>query len=142
MDFTLKFTHWQDDIKALKTIRESVFITELGIPAELEWDEQDAKAIHLLALNRDGGPIGTVRLLPNGQIGRMAVEKAWRNQGIGTALLNALVNHACRQGFQSIFLYAQLQVVSFYQRRGFTPIGEVFEAANIPHQKMQYDCKE
>ncbi|EDN66526.1 GCN5-related N-acetyltransferase [Beggiatoa sp. PS] len=140
MDITLKFTNWQDDIEALKTIREIVFIKELGIPAPLEWDEHDAKAIHLLALNSEDRPIGTGRLLQNGQIGRIAVKKEFRHQGIGTALLDALVNQASIKGFQSVFLYAQLQAVSLYQRRGFTAVGKVFEKASIPHQKMQYHC--
>ena len=37
----------------------------------------------------DGLPVGTGRLLPNGVIGRMAVRKAMRGQGIGFTILEA-----------------------------------------------------
>ena len=53
-------------------------------------------------------PIGTGRLLPDGQIGRMAVLKDWRGLGVGTAMLKMLLRQACAKGLKNVFLNAQL----------------------------------
>ena len=54
---------WQKDIAEIRRIREAVFIAEQSVPPELEWDADDASAVHFLAFEGDF-PIGTARLLP------------------------------------------------------------------------------
>jgi predicted GNAT family N-acyltransferase len=44
-----------------------VFIAEQSVPPELEWDADDATAVHFLAFEGDF-PIGTARLLPDGTL--------------------------------------------------------------------------
>jgi len=39
--------------------------------------------------------------------------------------------------FQELFLHALVSAVGFYARWGFTPVGNVFDAAGIPHQAMR-----
>ena len=68
---------WQKDIAEIRRIREAVFIAEQSVPPELEWDADDADAMHFLAFEGDF-PIGTARLLPSGEIGRVSVLKDWR----------------------------------------------------------------
>jgi predicted GNAT family N-acyltransferase len=64
-----------------------VFVAEQGVPMDLEWNGLDGQAVHLLAEDRDGRPMGTTKLLASGQIGRMAVLRPWRGQGVGGRLL-------------------------------------------------------
>ncbi len=71
-DIQVRLADWQKDNAALRRIREIVFIAEQSVPAELEWDAEDADAVHFLALEGDY-PIGTARLLPDGHIGRVSV---------------------------------------------------------------------
>ena len=92
--------------------------------------------MHLLALDGFGNPIGTVRLLPSGQIGRMAVMAHWRKQGVGSALLTKIVAIAQVRACSRIFLHAQAHAVSFYNKFGFTACSDVLEDAGIPHQEM------
>ena len=126
------------DRAALKAIRLAVFVREQGIPQELEWDQADAQAIHLLALAEpEGTPVGTARLLPSGQIGRMAVLPEWRGRGVGTALLRGLLTIARQGDHPRPFLNAQVSALHFYLRAGFHPVGEVFEEAGIPHLRME-----
>ncbi|MEM9136721.1 MAG: GNAT family N-acetyltransferase, partial [Cyanobacteria bacterium P01_F01_bin.42] len=40
------------------------------------------------------------------------------------------------QGYQQMFLNAQIQAESFYQRLGFESVGDRFLDAGIPHIKM------
>ncbi|MES9888827.1 MAG: GNAT family N-acetyltransferase [Candidatus Sedimenticola sp. 6PFRAG1] len=133
----IRQANWPEDLPALRQVREEVFIREQGVPPDLEWDDDDPEAIHLLAEDTNKRPIGTVRLLPDGQIGRMAVVSSWRNRGIGGRLICHLLESTDKQRFPRLFLNAQTQAVSFYRRFGFAEQGEVFMEAGIPHLRME-----
>ncbi len=128
---------WQSAETQLRALREAVFINEQQVPEELEWDGLDANCTHVLAYDQQDCPIGTGRLLTDGHIGRMAVLPAWRNQGIGGALLKALTAIAQKMRLDSVKLDAQMQAVGFYEQHGFSTFGEVFMDAGILHQHMQ-----
>ncbi len=127
-----------DEEPGIRTIRETVFMAEQGVPEELEWDGLDHEAIHVVARNRNGEVIGTGRLLANGQIGRMAVLPAWRGRGIGSAMLQALLDEARKMGLKRVFLHAQIPALPFYARHGFEAFGETFQDADIPHRAMEH----
>jgi predicted GNAT family N-acyltransferase len=120
-------------------IRRLVFIEEQQVPEEIELDVEDQHAVHALALV-DGRPVGCGRFVVHGgeiKIGRMAVLKNRRGEGIGRAILELLMNEARRRGFQTAVLHAQLTAEGFYLKQGFVPKGEVFEEAGIAHRKME-----
>ncbi len=135
-EFTLRTASWETDREALSAVRVPVFVEEQAVPADQEWDAADETAFHLLAEDREGHPIGTARLLPNGQIGRMAVVRPWRHRGIGGTLLSRLLEYAAEQTYPPLFLNAQIQAMPFYARHGFQALGETFMEAGIPHQQM------
>lgn len=139
--FLIETARWPDDRAALRQVREAVFVIEQGVPIELEWDAQDATALHLLARSTEGQPIGTGRLLPDGHIGRMAVVGDWRGRGVGSALLLALIEEARGQGLGKVKLNAQCSALGFYQRHDFTAEGPVFDDAGIPHRHMYRELK-
>lgn len=134
--FTIREASWPVDRSLLREVRESVFVEEQGVPREMEWDDDDTLAYHLLALDRRQRPIGTARLLPSGQIGRMAVLSEWRGRGVGAALLQRLLAHAEATGQEKLFLHAQVRAEAFYAKAGFVPTGRIFQEADIPHRKM------
>ena len=134
--FTVKPVYWQADQPMLREIRSAVFIMEQGVPQELEWDGLDEHAYHVVALAADGTPIGTGRLLQDGQIGRLAVLKAWRGRGVGKALLDMLLVIANKMGNEEVKLHAQVRVLDFYLKRGFVAQGREFMEAGIPHVTM------
>ncbi|MCP4234854.1 MAG: GNAT family N-acetyltransferase [Aestuariibacter sp.] len=136
-NFTVKIAKLPDDLEALRAIREAVFIVEQKVPKDLEWDGLDGEAIHALAVDQSGQPVGTARLLPSGQIGRMAVMKPWRSRGTGRALLTSLLNAAKAANMTGIYLNAQKEAIQFYEKQGFQVTGPEFYEANIPHQKME-----
>jgi YbgC/YbaW family acyl-CoA thioester hydrolase len=121
-------------------IRTEVFVREQRIPAELEWDADDASAVHAVAYNRLGQAVATGRLLPAtggmAKIGRMAVHLVLRGCGCGEQVLRALAGEAQRRGDRGIELHAQRTARSFYERLGFSGQGEPYEEAGIPHITM------
>lgn len=131
----LREVGWADAGDKLAAIRRRVFIEEQHVPEALEWDGLDSGAMHLLALI-DGNPVGCARLLPGGRIGRMAVLPEWRRQGVGGAMLQALIAAARRQGLQQVTLSAQVHAIAFYQRHGFSICSDIYPDAGIPHQDM------
>ena len=135
--FDVAEANWKFQQEAISGLRRQVFILEQGVPAEEEWDGRDEEGWHWLATSPDLEPVGTARLLADGQIGRMAVLAEFRRQGIGAALLEQIFGKAKRLGMRSLFLHAQSYVTEFYLGAGFVPIGEQFEEAGISHIKME-----
>lgn len=140
-DVTIRVTDWARDEARLSCIRRAVFIDEQGVPEDLEWDADDAGAMHLLALDGAGQAIGCARLLPDGHIGRMAVLPPWRGRGVGRALLAAAVEAARMNGHTVLRLSAQTHAADFYARAGFVAIGAEYEEAGIPHVAMRMDLR-
>ena len=135
-DFSITVATWRSHKRELSFVREQVFMREQQVPEELEWDGLDDNAMHLLALDKAGNPIGTVRMLGDGHVGRMAVLKPWRGRGVGSALLKTIIATAESIGMPRVDLDAQVQAIGFYERHGFTVEGEEFMDADIPHRHM------
>jgi predicted GNAT family N-acyltransferase len=137
--FTIHLCTWQDAEAQLRAIRTQVFIQEQNVPEALEWDGEDAQALHVLACDSSGRAIGTARLLLHHElahIGRMAVLPDWRRQGVGRALLAGVMTAAQTRGASRAFLNAQTTAVPFYAQAGFAVEGEEFLDAGIPHLRM------
>lgn len=133
---------WSVARDAAYAIRYAVFVEEQGIPVELEIDDYDLIAEHALAFI-DGECVGTARVYLDEQdpskakIGRMAVLKEFRGQGIGTALLSEVIRAGMMQGASVFELHAQQNAVPFYAKLKFKPVGTVFDEVGIAHQCMR-----
>lgn len=132
----VRIVRWQDEAPSLRFVRKAVFIEEQQVPEKLEWDEFDSVSTHTLATNPADEPVGTARLLPDGRIGRMAVLKAWRGKGIGSNMLQRLLDEAQHRGISEAILNAQITAMAFYARFGFQVTGDEFMEAGIPHVRM------
>ena len=135
--FSVSEVNWETHIGQLRQLRDTVFVEEQGVPRELEWDDQDEQAWHVMASSPQGETVGTGRLTRQGQIGRMAVLPTWRNGGVGSALLQELLAVAARNHLPALFLNAQIDAIPLYKRAGFQPIGDCFTEAGILHQRME-----
>ena len=129
---------WQYAQEALIKIRTQVFIEEQKVPIALEWDGLDDEAQHLIAINDAQQTIGCARILAQGSIGRMAVLKPWRNQGVGTAILKTALVYIASQGWPLASLSAQVHAISYYQKHGFKVVSEPYLDAGILHQDMHF----
>ena len=139
---TIETQPWSEARDAAYAIRCAVFVEEQGISAELEIDDSDPIAEHVLAFV-DGQCVATARVYLDEQesskakIGRMAVLKGFRGQGIGTALLGEAIRAGMMQGASVFELHAQQSAAPFYTKLQFKPDGAIFDEVGIPHQRMQ-----
>ena len=120
-------------------LRREVFVIEQKVPPDLENDEEDLTAIHMVAI-QDGDVCGALRIVKRPEhykIGRVAVGLPYRGKGIAKAMmLRAMDDHrdACGNRF---YLTAQTDKVSLYEKLGFKAYGEEFMDAGIPHLAMK-----
>jgi len=131
---------WNQLGKDAGPLRQAVFEAELGVPMVMGGDASDADALHVVAYNRFGLPVGTGRLLQEApgraRVGRVAVIAALRGSGVGALVLRTLAEAARARGDREVVLAAQASALRFYERLGFVPRGGAFVEAGRPHQEM------
>jgi predicted GNAT family N-acyltransferase len=117
-------------------IRRVVFVVEQNCPPELEWEFED-ESTHFLA-TVDGVPAGASRWRKTDKgykLERFAVLQEYRGLGVGQELVKAvLADLPADAGY--VYMHAQIQAVSLYEKFGFEKIGPEFEEAGIRHYKM------
>lgn len=130
---------YRDSTVDIKYIRTKVFQEEQGVSAELEFDGLDDSTIHLLAYAGDKA-VGTARIreidADTSKIERLAVLPEYRQQGIGTQLMQFALSIITQRNQSTVIVHAQAYIASMYQQLGFTIVGEQFVEAGIPHVKM------
>lgn len=134
--FRVQSGHWDKLEQDAKFIRKQVFIIEQNIPEEEEWDDQDMISDHFVVYDQDQ-PIATARLLQNNSVGRVAVLKAYRGQGIGRMIMLEIIRQAHQQDLKFLHLSSQVHAISFYEKLGFSIQGDAYDECGIPHIKMQ-----
>jgi predicted GNAT family N-acyltransferase len=134
LSYSLPSPYWQQTC----ALRLQVFVIEQGVPENLELDAFDHMAQHFIAM-QDKQVIATLRLLMHkhyAKLGRLAVSKPFRQQGIATQLMHKAASYCQQQGLQEIQLGAQLSVIEFYEKLGYYVVGDVFIDAGIAHINM------
>ena len=113
-----------------------------GQPRGSEKDEFESRASHVTIHSEEGELLGIGRLhLHNenvAQIRYMAVEKEFRQKGIGRIIVEKLEEIASDQGVRKIVLNAREDIVGFYGYLGYFVLGEgpvMFD--QIKHTKME-----
>ena len=141
-EVVVKVAETPAEFEGAVTVRMRVFVGEQGIPANVEVDDADSApdTVHAVALHQ-GAVIATGRLLPDvdgkgPHIGRMAVEREWRRNGVGGKVLTFLEEQGRSLKFQQITLHAQEYVKSFYAQHGYDEVGDMFLEEGIPHREM------
>ena len=128
------------DRAAAYTVRHQVFVDEQGVAPELERDQADATAVHVIAFLA-GEVVGTGRFVDAGdgtaRVGRMAVLPDARGRGVGAAVLGGLETAAAERALRTVTLHAQLSARSFYERLGYAAYGAEFTEAGIRHVAMR-----
>jgi predicted GNAT family N-acyltransferase len=124
------------DLEKVFAIRREVFVVEQDCPPELEWENEDVSN-HFLA-SVGGVPAGVSRWRKTDKgykLERFAVLKNFRGAGVGQALVEAVLADLPADA-DYVYLHAQVQAVTLYERFGFVKTGPEFEEAGIRHYKM------
>lgn len=109
-------------------LRYAVFVTEQGVPAEVDRDGKDDHALHAVAVS-GGEVVATGRLVVAGTLGeiaRLAVLPSWRGRGIGTRILRQLEIVARGRGLSTVELHAPVKEQDFYVQAGYEVAGDAF----------------
>jgi predicted GNAT family N-acyltransferase len=117
-------------------IRREVFVEEQNCPPELEI-EFDDEATHFLAtVGGESAGASRWRKTDKGyKLERFAVLKKFRGFGVGQEMVRAVLA-ALPADAKYVYLHAQLDAVTLYERFGFDKSGPEFEEAGIRHYKM------
>lgn len=127
-------------------IRKDVFVQEQNVPIELEVDEHEMTATHVIAYDEEGTPVATGRIREYqpgvGKFERIAVSKAARTGGYGRAVMEALEEIGRRElGVRKFVLEAQVHAQGFYEKLGYVCVSsEPFLDAGILHVKMEKEA--
>lgn len=131
--------HWP----VVKAIRYEVFVQEQKVDEREEYDEFEEEAQHFLALadNRAAGTARWRKTEKGYKLERFAVLENFRKSGVGSALVQAVLEEVLplRKAGELIYLHAQVQALPFYARLGFEAFGEEFVEAEILHRKMKFE---
>ncbi|HET7752497.1 MAG TPA: GNAT family N-acetyltransferase [Anaeromyxobacteraceae bacterium] len=141
MGYRVKRVDRDEDRARAYALRHEVFVVEQAVPEDLERDEQDDRADHVIAEDAAGRLVATGRLVDLdgrvGKVGRMAVSRSERGRGAGAAVLAELERLAREKGMSEILLHAQLTARGFYDQAGYLAEGAEFEEAGIGHVAMR-----
>jgi predicted GNAT family N-acyltransferase len=136
-DITIAIVNWLEKQTEITSIRRAVFVEEQNVPESIDFDGSDTDYIHVLATNKNGLPVGTARINRKGRIGRMAVLKDYRRQGIGRKMIQMLIDYGRKNSIKDFHVSSQVTAVGFYEKMGFEPFGEEFLEAGIKHINMK-----
>ncbi len=138
VDVSLKVAESPEDRLKAFMVRGVVFCGEQGVRYDIEHDELEDAAVHVLG-EIDGEPVaaGRLRCLPDyAKLERIAVRAPWRGHGIGSEITRLLLRLARERGYSSYRMNAQAYLQEYYGRFGFRAVGESFMEAGIEHVSM------
>ena len=139
MKINVKIITSENNLKIAFAIRKKVFVEEQKVPEDIEWDEFEYNANHVLAYIQDK-PVGTARWRQTRKgvkLERFAVLPEFRSFGVGKNLVQFILNELMNS--ETIYLHAQEHVIKFYEYFGFEKKGSKFFEADIPHWLMELE---
>lgn len=128
----------QEDLIKVFIVRGIVFVEEQGVSYNIEHDEHDLSATHILG-EMDDEPFAAGRIRALGEyakLERVAIRKSHRGKGLGHKLTDFMISVAKEQGFQKVKVHAQSYLTDFYRKHGFEIVGDMFKEAGIDHYLM------
>lgn len=122
-------------------IRKEVFVVEQQVPAEAEMDQYESMCSHFVVLDEKEDPVGAARWRKTDtgvKLERFAVKKSFRGKGVGSLLLEAVIEDIQFKEGKGIHLYlhAQLLAIPLYEKYDFVQVGDQFEECGIMHYQM------
>jgi predicted GNAT family N-acyltransferase len=139
---TIKEIINRKDLKKAQEIRHEVFVIGQNVPVEDEIDEFEMESYHYLAF-LNNNPVGAARwrFTDKGvKLERFAVLDAFRGRGLGSSLLEKILNDINRNPAakgKEIYLHAQLDAIPLYRKYGFVKYGDMFDESGLRHYAMR-----
>jgi predicted GNAT family N-acyltransferase len=130
-----------DEYEMERSLRDKVLRRPLGLSLHNE-DRAPEKVQWHFGLFAPGGELAACAIAvplsyAEAKTRQMAVAPVYQGKGLGRELMNALEEHLQARGFTGFVLHARVSAAGFYEKLGYTAIGEEFLEVNIPHLKME-----
>ena len=137
-----KILSYGHDLSEVMTIRRKVFIEEMNIPEDVEFDEQDTTAMHVIVYEEAGGKkaVATGRICFDGtdcEIGHIAVLKEFRHKKYGDFAVRMLLNKAFTAGITDVSVISFAETTEFFETIGFRKSSDIFSCNNHNYFKMK-----
>ena len=137
-----KLAQSQSDLARCAWLRGLVFGAGQNVPINEDIDELESECRHIIGMDGDiTCATARWRVYKPGiaKIERVAVSPHCQGKGIGKLLMNAVLDDIRKTDptLKTFRLGAQDHAIPFYERLGFTTIGDGFMDANIPHHWME-----
>jgi len=119
-------------------IRREVFINEQKISEEEEFEGGEENFVHVCAYQKSM-LTGYLRISVKEtflHIGRVAVKKQFRKQGVGRTIMFFAEKLGREKNCKFAVLNAQKQAEGFYKSLGYCADGDIFYEAGIEHVRM------
>ncbi len=121
-------------------IRQTELREPLGLDLYKEDLTHEAYCYHIGVFLKDE-LVGTLYLQPvsedTRQIRQVAVKKAFQGMGAGQCMMEFAECIARDHGAQKILIHSRKAVKDFYEKLGYTTIGDEFTEVGIPHVHME-----
>ncbi|MBF0106566.1 MAG: GNAT family N-acetyltransferase [Deltaproteobacteria bacterium] len=121
-------------------LRQEILRKPLGLDIHDEDLSCESKQLHFGMIDHDT-LIACVVIVPQANKtakGRqMAVSQSQQKKGIGQILIKEVEAELKKRGFDKIELHARKTAVGFYQKLGYSIVGDEFSEVTIPHYKME-----
>ncbi|MDT8281929.1 MAG: GNAT family N-acetyltransferase [Gammaproteobacteria bacterium] len=123
MSFHLKQPASEEEFEHYFNLRWQVLRAPWKQPKGSEMDDMETNCFHIMAVDKKNKVVGVARLQNNtaaeSQIRYMAVNETMKCQGIGSALMHTMEQHARTSSAKKIILHAREPAVGFYEKLGY-----------------------
>ena len=132
--------HGSAEYQQMIDLRHEILRRPLGLSFSQEELDKEQHEILIGAFEDDQmlGCCMLVKILPTEcRLRQMAVSNTLRGKGIGKALMIFAENIARDRGFKKMTMHARASALGFYEKLGYTAMGDQFEEITIPHYIME-----
>jgi ribosomal protein S18 acetylase RimI-like enzyme len=135
-----EIAHGSPEYWSTVDLRDAILRKPLGLQFSTE-ELEDEGGSHHLACYHDDRLVGCLVLCPLGggdvRMKQVAVIPELQGRGIGTALVRYSESLARKMGYRRMILHARETAVAFYEKLGYSTVGDQFEEVTIPHWAME-----
>jgi predicted GNAT family N-acyltransferase len=132
--------HGTAEYRQMLQLRYEILRKPLGLQfdeAELEEEKEDI----LIAAFEEDKMLGCCLLTKKDsttvRLRQMAVLNNLQGKGIGASLMNFAENLARDRGYKKMVMHARKAAIGFYEKQGYTTVGDEFTEVTIPHYVME-----
>ncbi len=123
-----------------RALRDTLLRQPLGLPMDMEALDWEDGTRHFGLFDEADNLVACVLAspLPDGSVRlrQMAVSSASQSSGFGRSLMQQAEVELRRSGVQALSLHARDTAIGFYEKLGYSRVGDIYLELGIPHQLM------